>query len=212
MENRAFVRCAGGALVSGAVLLFIAGACLTPFLPDLPIAQSFASPLFIWHRAISAAAAALILLGSIGLYLRQQEKGGRFSEGSFFAAFFGTALVLAVKWNDVFFAGDVARTAPAALEALNAEHHPDLYGIGSTVPIVVFFIGWIMLAAASLRARVLSRVGSILVIVGLCLFPFLAKLSAGMWGPILGSACLSVGLFWLGYAMRTEGPAKSIPA
>jgi hypothetical protein len=203
MQNRAFMRSAGTAMLVGAVLAFAVNSCISPFLSkDLPIAQMMLSSVFLWRQALAAIAAALLLLGCVGVYLRQQEKAGRFGEWSFIVAFFGTVLVLAVEWNDVFLVRDIARTVPDTLAALEAAHHPSLYDIGSTVPLIVFFVGWILLSAASLRSRVISRVGPILVIVGLVLIPALAKLSAGVWGPILGGACMSVGWFWMGYETR----------
>jgi hypothetical protein len=79
MPKLAFLRWTGGALMLGGLLTVLINAALTLILPlDAPLTETAASSVFLWRQSASAAAAALLLFGSIGLYLRQAERTGYF--------------------------------------------------------------------------------------------------------------------------------------
>lgn len=99
MPNRVFLRWTGAALAAGGALTFLINACLTPLLPRaVSFAETVASPIFPWRAGMAAAAAALLMFGSVGLYLRQAERAGRFGAVAFAVALLGSALVLATEW------------------------------------------------------------------------------------------------------------------
>ena len=52
------------------------------------------------------------MFGSVGLYLRQAERAGRFGAVAFAVALLGSALVLATEWVQLFDIRDLALRAP----------------------------------------------------------------------------------------------------
>lgn len=205
MPNSSFIRWAGVALTAGGALTVVVNAVFTPFLPhDVPFEQTAASLVFLWRQAASALAAALLLLGSVGLYLRQSRKAGYFAAIAFMLAFLGSALLLAVEWNEVFLVRDLALRQPAALKAMDSGKHPSLYDLGAMIPLGVFTLGWIALAASTIRNLKPYRRAASLVIAGFFVIPLLSAAISGLWGAILGNLVLGGGWFWLGNVLRRD--------
>lgn len=213
MLNRAFIRWTGTALMLGGALTVLINAAFTPFLPlDAPLTQTATSAVFLWRQCGSAVAAALLLLGSVGLYLRQAERRGYFGGIAFLTAFLGSALLLAWEWVDVFVLRDLALRAPDGLRTLEAGKGLSLYDLGALIAISVFALGWIALAAWTLRGKVVSRPAAWLVIAGLFLTPLLTAVLPKMWGGVLGNAVLGSGWLWLGLEVRKQPDEGVKPA
>lgn len=203
MRNTAFVRCAGLALALGGALTLIVNAVLTPLVPaHEPFAKTASSWVFLWRQGASALAAVLLLLGSVGLHLRQAGRTGRFGALAFAVAFLGGGLLLAAEWADVFLVRTLALRAPEALRALEGDHGPGPYDVGAMAAVGIFAIGWIALAASTLRAGVLPRRAAWLVIAGLLSTPLLAAVLPGAWGAVVGNGVLGAGWLWLGHGLR----------
>ena len=96
----------------------------------------------------------------------------------------------------MFVLRSLAQLAPDALRAL--EGGGSLYDIGPLIPVGLFALGWIGLAAATLRGGVLSGLAASLVIAGFFLIPLLSAILPAAWGQALGNAVLGLGWFWLG--------------
>ena len=144
-------------------------------------------------------AVALLLIGCVGLYLRQAERAGHFGVFAFTLALVGTALALGVEWREVFDVHDFARRAPDALNALDAEKGLTLSNIGAIIAISTFMLGWILLAIATLRTHAANRIAAWMVIAGFLAAPLLRPVLPGIWGAVVGNAILGSGLAWLGY-------------
>lgn len=188
MAPPAFLRWTGVALAAGGLLTIIINAVLTPLLPHGgDYAVSAASTAFLWRQGASAVAAALLLFGSVGVYLRQSEKSGRFAAIAFVIAFIGTALLLATEWTQVFDIRDLALRAPAALKEIS--------DLGALIALGTFTIGWIALAAFTAWAAILPRKAGWLVIIGFFVIPL---------SPIAGNAILGAGWIWLGIRTRSR--------
>jgi hypothetical protein len=202
MPNRAFLRWTGAALAAGGALDLLVNTCLTPLLPrPASFAEVAASPIFPWRQGFAATGAALLVFGSIGLYLRQADRAGRFGAVAFVVALLGSALVLATEWVQLFAVRDFALRAPKTLTTLYSGHGLTLFDVGAMVAVGTFALGWIALAVVTLRVRMLSRSAAILVIAGFFAVPLL-QLSAvlpGVWGAIVSNSVLGAGWFWLGY-------------
>jgi len=197
------MRWSGVALAAGGVLTLLINACLTPLLPaHAPLAKTAASSVFLWRQGLSALAAVFLLFGSIGLYLRQAARTGRSGAVAFAMAFIGSALLLATEWAEVFLVRDLALRTPDALQALDSGHGPTLYDLGAMIAFGMFTIGWLALAASTLRAGMLSRRAAWLVIAGLFSIPLLGAVVPGVWGAVAGNAILASGWFWLGHDVR----------
>ena len=206
MPSPAFSRWTGAALACGGALMFLINTTLTPFLARGPFEQTAVSPVFLWRQCGSAVAAVLLLFGSMGLYLRQAERSGRFGAVAFVAAFTGSALLLAWEWVDVFVLRVLAQRAPDALRALEDAKGIDLYDLGAIIPISVFTLGWIAFAAATIRSWPAQRRAAFLVIAGFFAIPLLSALLGPIWGGIPGNAILGSGLFLLGRGVMTPEP------
>jgi hypothetical protein len=198
MPTSGLLRWSGVALAAGGALTLLLNAALTPRLPaHAPLAETAASPLFVWRQSVSALAALGLLFGAVGLHLRQAARAGRFGALAFALAFLGGALLFAMEWGEVFVVHPLAVGAPQALAALEPAHGPGLYDIGSMIAFSAFALGWILLAIATLRARVLPRPAAWLVIGGLFATPLLGAV-LHVWGAVAGNAILGAGWFWLG--------------
>ena len=212
MPNAAFRRRAGSALVLAGALTFLINTGLTPFLPrHVPFAETAASSVFLWRQSASALAAALLLFGSVGLYLRHAERAGPFGAVAFAGAFLGSALLLATEWSEVFLVRDLALRAPEALKVLDSGKHPNIYDLGALIPLGVFTLGWIGLAASTLRtSTTMSRRAAGLVIAGFFTIPLLGAL-LGLWGVVLGNGVLAAGWLGLGYDLRRSAVESKVP-
>ena len=193
--SKTFNRWAGASLVGAGVLTFAINAFLTPFLPH---AEVFASAIFAWRQGASAVAAVLLLFAAIGVYLHQADRAGRFGAAAFGLALIGSALLLAEEWNELFLMRDLALRVPDALARLDAGRGLKLYDLGSLIPLAAFVLGWIALAASTIRTGALSRRAAGLVIAGFVATPLLSAILPGFWGGVLGNAILGGGLAWLG--------------
>jgi hypothetical protein len=194
-----FLAWAGTALAAAGVLMVVINVGLTPFLrTDVPYHEIAASSVFLWRQSLSAVAAVLLLVGSIGLFLHQTDIPGRFGTVGFVLAFLGSALLLANEWGQVFFVRDLARRAPDVLLELESADGPSLMDIGAMIALVTFTLGWIAFSVSMLLAGVYSRTGPILVIAGFLAIPILGAALPASWGPIVGSTILGCGWILLG--------------
>src|SRR5688572_5554519 len=172
----------GAALAAGGLTTALVNLGLTPFMPrEAPFAEVAASSLFLWRQSASALAAAFLLFGSVGLYLRQADRLGLVGMVAFLAAFFGSALLLAWEWVDVFVLGPLAVVAPSALATLDGAEGLDRHDLGALIPVTLFTLGWLTLAAVTLRARRFRPLAPWFVIAGFFLTPLLTGV-VGPWG------------------------------
>lgn len=210
MPSKTFFQVAAMALIGGGGRTLLINAVLTPALPhNVSFATTAASNIFLWRQGASALAAALLLIGCVGLYLRQAERAGHFGMFAFTLVLVGTALVLGLEWREVFDVRDFARRAPDALNALDAEKGLSLSNIGAIITISAFVLGWILLAIATLRTRAANRIAAWMVIAGFLATPLLHSVLPGLWGAAVGNAILGSGLAWLGYDIFPKvGAAK----
>jgi hypothetical protein len=208
MPPRSFSRWTGLALGSGGALTVLLNVSLSPFLGHgVPFVVAATTSVFLWRQSLSALAVALLLLGSVGLYLRQAERAGRFGAVAFAMAFLGSALVLAWEWIDIFILRDLARRAPRTLQMLEEAKGLNLYDLGALIPIGLFTLGWIALAASTIRVWRDLRLAAVLVIVGLFAIPLLGAALGAIWGGIFGNVILGSGWFLLGLGVWREAAA-----
>lgn len=209
MPNAGLVRASGTSLMLGGALTALLNAVFTPFLPmNEPFEQTAASMLFLWRQSASAVAVALLLFGTIGLYLRQAERRGALGPLAFGAAFLGSALVLAWEWVDIFILRELALRAPDALRTLEADKGLGLYDLGAIIPITLFTLGWIAFAIWTLRAGILPRRPAWVLLAGIFLTPPLTAVLPGLWGGAMGNVIVGVGFVFLGIEVKRP-PAES---
>jgi len=82
---------------------------------------------WVFWNTVLLAGVVLVLLGLVGLYLRQAEAAGNLGFIGFLVAFIGQALIVGPTLVAGFLLPGVAREAPALLEAIAAFEGPSLY-------------------------------------------------------------------------------------
>jgi hypothetical protein len=194
------MRWANSALAAGGALTILVNIGLTPFVAaqGRPLTEIAVTTLFLWRQSLSAVVAALLLFGSVGLYLRQADRAGRFGALAFGTAFLGTALLLAWEWIGIFILRDLAQRAPDALRMLEEAKGLHLYDLGALIPVASFTLGWIALAASTLRVCRPLRRAAVLVIAGFFAIPLISAALGPIWGSALGNLILGSGWVLLG--------------
>ncbi len=120
---------------------------------------------------------------------------------AFGLAFVGSTLLVATEWSQIFDTRDLALRAPAVLNELDSARGLSLSNLGALIVILTFTVGWIALAAWTLRVGILPRPAATLIIAGFFLIPLLKMALPGLWGVVLGNGVLGAGWFWLGMSL-----------
>ena len=143
----------------------------------------------------------LLLVGLVGLYVRQSEASGLIGLVGFAVAFLGSALVLGAVWAQLFVAPFLAIRAPATLDA----EPTGTLAVGFTLTFALGALGWLLFGIAALRAGVYPRAAAIALMVG-AVISFLPIPASGI--------VLDVVVAWLGFTLLTgigvsdERPAR----
>lgn len=203
-SHAVFVRWCGCALTVAGALVIVINAGVTPLMPrGGALSDTAASTAFLVRQSLAAAAALLLALGAVGLYLRQVDRMRRFGATAFGFAFAGSVMLFAVEWTQLFEVRDLAGRAPDVLNRLDAAG-VGLDDIGAMSALAVLSIGWIALAGATLRAGVLPRRAAWLVIAGFFATPFLHALVPPVVAGALGNVVLGSGWIWLGSRLQSR--------
>ncbi len=193
-----FYTITGAALILGGLLTALINIFLTP---QLDLGSSYSvmagSSLFFIRLMLAGIAALLVLIGCTGLYVRQAEKTGLFGLVAFLLTFMGMAALFANEWTSVFTIHEIAKVDPEALEALEDSA---LFDAGAIIALGLSVLGWLALAAVTLRAGILPRWASISVIAGFVLVMVLPAMM-GVWGAALANTVLGAGWIGLGWSV-----------
>lgn len=117
---------------------------------------------FTVATATALAALLLLILGLVGLYLRQQPALGRFGTAAFAIALVGTTLAAGGAWDQVFAVPYLAEEAPEVLEGATSGSLLAGYFLSFSL----LSLGWVLFGIASRRAGVLPRGASAVLVVG----------------------------------------------
>src|SRR5918997_7182011 len=164
---------------------------------DYDLAEVARSGAFFLQSFLTLFAGTLLLGGLVGFYLRQSQAAGRLGLVGFLIAFFGTVFVVGDFYANTFVTPLVAQGAPVFLD----DPLSGMMQVWLPFSFGVLAFSWLLLAVATLRARVYPRGASWFLLVGavLALVPFpLANL------PFYGA------LAWVGLRLpRTSDVAPS---
>jgi hypothetical protein len=150
----------------------------------------------------------LLLWALIGIYGPQSRTAGTFGLWAFVVVFFGTALIVANSWAEVFVYPTLAQVAPNEWSGSILEVSPYL-SLGLTLSFPLFGIGLILFGVATFRAGVYPRWASVLLIVSIPVTMFLDP-TAGTFQESIGQMLWGFAVAALGfYALRTPPPAPS---
>jgi len=104
----------------------------------------------------------MLLIGLVGTFLYHFQRIGKFGIVSFVVAFMGTMLIAGDAWFEAFVVPFVANTAP---QLVNEVPSGSLI-IGALLSFLSFSIGWILVGISCLKARIIPKYISILIICG----------------------------------------------
>jgi len=194
MSASELVGRSGLAAVVASVLLLI-GDLLSIFAIGF-ISESVPTAFFVFVFVLYLLGAALLLIGLVGLYVRQSEAGGVLGILGFLVAFLGTVLLAGAAWTQVF----IAPLLPSEVTVLLQRN------LGVMLVSIVFAVGWFLFGVAMLRARVYPRRAAVVLTVGAVI--------AALPIPLLPSGIvLHVAVAWLGFALFTgRGTSAAQPS
>jgi len=182
---------------SGLLLVFLDLAFIVSFgnQPER-VAATTTTWLILLDLSISATYLGLMTL--LGLYARQVEEAGRFGLVSFVLASLGTVMNIGFLWGGGFIVPALTSAAPEFLDQVETAP-PAIVAVGFISTFMLFAVGWLLFAVASLRARVLPTIPLWLLVLGAIL---------GLVSRILGLGIPNVlfgfGLAWLGWWIWQE--------
>ncbi len=196
VSSSTLVRWGGFAAIAAGVLIIISEILALGFIGrDADVAVLTGS--YTFYAVLLAAAAVLLPLGLISLYVPQAEAGGFFGLGAFFVAFLGTTLVAGLFWVGAFIRPAIVAAMPegpgageAALEFIRVGATP-----GFVPSVVAFALGWLLFGILSLQTQVYPRPAVMLLIIGAIIAVIPLPLS---------TIVLAVAIAWLGYHLSTS--------
>ena len=158
------LRWSGLANVVGGVLLALFFV-LHPGGGDPPTAQAVLTSPHALEHTLGVTAMALLLLGLPALIARLAARHGRSAWIGFALAFVGTYLLGGVMFFDAYITPAIAANAPALMDVTGALNSPPTV-LAFVVAGVVWGVGYLVLGIVALRAAVLPRWASGLMIIG----------------------------------------------
>jgi len=201
MTIKRLTRFAGFASFIAAVLIMASQfAGLFLLTSELPLSESIKSTPATLYNILKLSGFVLLLMGLVGLYVRQSVAGGMLGLIGFLVAFSGTVLVAGDWWFETFAVPWLAEVAP---QALGVTPSGTLIAGGMT-GFALFALGWVLFGIASFSAQIFPRWASIVLIVG------------GVLGFQAGSppflVVLALGVGWMGFWLQKYGEAmKAVP-
>ena len=191
MTIERLTRFAGFASIIAAVLIMASQfAGLFLLASELPLSESINSTPATLYNILKLSGFVLLLLGMVGLYVRQSVAGGMLGLIGFVVAFTGTVLVAGDWWFETFVVTWLVQVAPQALEVPPS----GTLIVGGTTGFTLFALGWVLFGIVSFRARIFPRLASIVLILGGAL-----GFQAG-FPPFL--VVLALGVGWMGFWLQ----------
>jgi len=215
MATQKLIRWSGMSLMLGGITLIVHYIMHPPG----ETAQYTLYPLWALSHWLGGATHLLILFGLVGLYIRQSEKVGLLGWIGFILAFVGNALFAGgqVYWGAVL-QPFIGVQAPDWLEPNSPLLTSSAFRFAAAVTFIPLLIGFLLLGIAVLRAGMLPRLGSWLIIL---LVPIAVLGLALIGSPLqstlqmLGGLVWGLGLLVWGYALwseKSEMVAQAKPA
>jgi hypothetical protein len=213
------LRWSGLANVVGGVLLALFFV-LHPGGGDPPTVQAVLTSPYALEHTLSVAAMALLLLGLPALIARSAPRHGRVAWAGFALAFVGTYLLGGVLFFDAYIIPAIAANAPALMDATGQLNSPPTV-LAFAVAGTVWGLGYLVLGVVALRAAILPRWASGLMIIGSIVINLppqpigfapllLIAVGAVMFGVALSGWGLAI---WSGATVVPRGaPARAKPS
>jgi hypothetical protein len=196
-SERLFHWC-GLAGVVGGLLLILLDLAFLAFFGDQPERVAAATTTWLILLVLSIAATYLGLLALMGFYGREIEEAGRLGLAAFIIASLGMVMNIGFLWGGAFIVPALTSAAPEFLNQVETAP-PTSVAIGFISTFVLFALGWLLFAVASLRARVLPAIPLWILILG-AILGFISRI-VGLGIPNL---LFGLSLAWLGWWLWQE--------
>lgn len=201
------IKYSGVALIIAGLFFLIANVAIAPFVNfEATYSMVLTSTIFLYRMISAALTSAFLLFGAVGLYLHhgQVEHVRLFRQITFIIAFGGSAFLFANEWHQIFVLPEIAKINPEVIDKLDASGNSSGYAIGAMLALTTFSIGWILFTISILISRKLKRIGPALVLAGFIIIPIISGILSPLWGGIIGSISLGIGLSLIGIELITK--------
>lgn len=188
-EETPLLRWGARASISAPILALFATVAGAPLYAD-EMSEAGATGRFTVAAAGTLAALIALVAALVGLYLAQHRRLHALGHAGLLIGFAGTVLAAGGAWDSLFTVPYLAEQAPAVLDV-------DTSGsllAGFVISYLALVLGWVLFAVATLRARVLPRSGSIVMLVGAILAFFPAPTSLRILPLAVGVALCARGV------------------
>lgn len=142
----------------------------------------------------------LALLFAVGLYLRQRKESGIFGGIAFIVLFMGLAAVVSLDYFAAFI-------LPYLPEGMLDQIWESPAGGVAAVSGLVFLMGEILFGISVIRAKVYSKIASMLFMVGMFFVPLGEVFPES--AVVIGSIIAGVGLIWWGIELYAQASGES---
>ncbi len=195
MSSSNLMRWSGLAASVGGALFVVLDVAEFLLLGNQPYSEAAATGAWILVEGSFFLALVLIGLGLVGLYLRQARQAGALGLIGFVVAFLGGMMAAGSTWSETFFGAWLAQAAPELLDADPA----GAVIAGVLMSYLLFALGWLLFGLASLRAAVLARGASILLMVGALWF-----VAGGLGELPFAGVLYGAAMAWMGFALWSD--------
>ena len=205
MTTQKFIRFGGKALSLAGILILLWWLGLAVFFPLEGMETGYLNLVqdsdWLWVNIVGLIATMLLAVGLLGLYLKQVKETGLLGFIGFLFAFFGSLLFMCVQYIETVLWPIFTEHAQGLLE-----HKGSMFtdtGFMTFYLIMGFSLalGFILLGAATLRAKILSRWGALLMMVGGVVFSLVISV---IIVRTVGIFLLAAGLVWLGWEIGKD--------
>jgi hypothetical protein len=165
---------------------------------DQDLTSFVLGPTHAINSVVSIVAFGLLVLALVAIYEREAREAGWIGLFGFAMALVGTIFMTGDWWYEAFAVPRIAELAPELI--------PTFVGgrllMGGVASFILLGIGWVLFAAASLKARVFPTAISATMLVG----GLLSGIPFG-FAYLTGNVILGVAIAWLGVWLRNERTA-----
>ena len=171
-------------------------------------AVELSSPGWVLTHVLLMAALLLAFWGLLGLHIYQRERAGRLGLAAFALALCGTVLLAGSLFTEAFVLPLIAARGEALLDPSGPLFGAKLFTLPVLIAGVSFYLGYLLVGLATLRAGRLPRHAGLVLSIGAPLAILLRLLAPASGIASLGVIAFSLGYMVLGYVLLA-GPGRN---
>ena len=205
MTTQKFIRFGGKSLSMAGILILLWWLGLAIFFPLEGMETGYFHLVqdsdWLWVNIVGLIATMLLAVGLLGLYLNQAKETGLMGFIGFLFAFFGSLLFMCIQFIETVLWPIFTKHALGLLEHKGAMFTDTVFTIFYLIMGISLALGFIILGIATLRAKILSRWGALLMMVGGVVFSLVISV---IIVRTIGIVLLAAGLVWLGWGIGKD--------